>query len=255
MQAKQWQESFSSSLFNGLSGSLAGTFSHKHSTQHQQRFAIYQNNVFYSLTQALGDLYPVIKKLVGNDFFLGTAKNYLHQYPPQQAAMVFFGWQFPQFLADFEHTRALPYLADIARLELMRHQAYHAEEQPALDPENFSALDPRDFENANLRLHASVGLLDSAYPIFSIWQTNQKNAPEQTIDLNNEEAVITVRHHYQVKSFHVNRNTYQFYRYLEKSQTVHSALKQADITCPEAIAKALGLGIQNGLFSQIHLAS
>ncbi|NBR38581.1 MAG: DUF2063 domain-containing protein, partial [Alphaproteobacteria bacterium] len=62
----------------------------------------------------LGDLYPVIKKLVGEDFFTGTASYYIRNNPPQQAAMVNFGQDFPVFLRQFEHTQGMPYLADTA---------------------------------------------------------------------------------------------------------------------------------------------
>ena len=39
--------------------------------------AVYRNNVFAALTKALGDLYPVVKQLVGNGFFAYAANDYV----------------------------------------------------------------------------------------------------------------------------------------------------------------------------------
>ncbi len=109
-----WQKDFHHSLLGHLSNSLQESFQPASTEAQQQRFSIYQNNVFHSLTTALGDLYPVIKKLVGNDFFTGTAGYYLREHPPQQAAMIHFGQDFPDFLTSFEHTSTMPYLATVA---------------------------------------------------------------------------------------------------------------------------------------------
>ncbi len=125
-QLAQWQEKFSLALFDQLTSELQEGFQEISDTACEQRFAIYQNNVFYSLTTALGDLYPVLKNLVGDEFFTGTAGVYFRQYPPQKAAMVFLGENFADFLRTFEHTLKMSYLADLAKLALTRHLAFHA---------------------------------------------------------------------------------------------------------------------------------
>lgn len=47
---------------------------------------IYRNNVFYSLGQALGDIYPVIKALVGDEFFGAMAREFVRAGPRRSGA-------------------------------------------------------------------------------------------------------------------------------------------------------------------------
>ncbi|MGH1485908.1 MAG: HvfC/BufC family peptide modification chaperone [Cellvibrionaceae bacterium] len=249
-QAKQWQNDFTKSLFNGLSEPLATTFSNKGDVQQQQRFAIYQNNVFYSLTQALGDLYPVIKRLVGSEFFDGCASIYIRQNPPQQAAMVYFGHDFPGFLSHFEHTKTMPYLADVATLELARHHAYHADDVVIMEPKDFNGIDDDVFAMSKVSLHPSVHLLSSEFPVFQIWQSNQTDHPsEENIDLNEPESVIIVRHDYERLVFQVDHGTYQFYHALLEKMNISDAASYALENIKVDISSAIALGIQNGFFT------
>jgi len=78
----------------------------------KRRLSVYRNNVFHSLTQALVDLYPLVQRLVGDEFFHATARRYLQEFPPNQAAMVHFGKDFPGFLQRDEIHAGLGYLAD-----------------------------------------------------------------------------------------------------------------------------------------------
>lgn len=47
-----------------------------------KRFDVYRNNVVASLSDALGVAFPVVQKLVGDEFFRAMAGVYLRQHPP-----------------------------------------------------------------------------------------------------------------------------------------------------------------------------
>ncbi|MEO0443102.1 MAG: DNA-binding domain-containing protein [Pseudomonadota bacterium] len=249
MQAKAWQQLFSESLFSGLDKDLSTTFASIDADERQLRFAVYQNNVFYSLSQALSDLYPVVKQLVGDDFFNGLAQAYIRQYPPSRAAMVYFGEGFSEFLANFEHAQSLPYLVDIAALELARHQSYHAADEVVLSAGDFATIEAAAFEQATLKLQASFKLISSAFPIFSIWDSHQQNSAATTIELNEPQWVLIVRHDYQLQTFNVDPGTYRFYHGLDQGLSVADAVTYAVEACDYDIAAAIHLGIGNGFFS------
>jgi len=63
-----------------------------------KRFDVYRNNVAVSLTDALETAFPVVNKLVGNDFFLAMAGAYLRAHPPKSPVMMFYGDEMPTFL-------------------------------------------------------------------------------------------------------------------------------------------------------------
>ncbi len=192
----------------------------------EQRFGIYQNNVFYSLTNALGDLYPVIKQLVGDDFFTGTSSYYLRAKPPKQAAMVHFGTDFPQFLTQFEHTQAMTYLAPVAKLELARHRAYHALDAEPLAVEAIANIPPEALAGASVRPHPSLELMESQHPIFDIWQANQEGADNnKNIDLNEPQCVLIVRPVYDVCMYNVDLGMYHFIDCLLNGHIIQQAIE------------------------------
>jgi hypothetical protein len=97
------------------------------------RFAVYRNNVIVSLIDALADTYPVVRQLVGEEFFHAMAREYALAHPPVSPVMAHYGDGFAEFIAGFPPAAALPYLADMARLEYLYVQVYHAaDEAPAM---------------------------------------------------------------------------------------------------------------------------
>ena len=137
-----------------------------------KRFDVYRNNVVTSLIGAMGDAFPVIKMLVGEQFFDAVAGHYVRINPPTSPLMMFYGSGFPEFLDGFEPARQLPYLPDMARLELARRTAYHAADDPVLDPDALSKIAPEALGAVRLKLHASVQIVSSNHPVFSIWRFN-----------------------------------------------------------------------------------
>ena len=72
--------------------------------QATKRFDVYRNNVAVSLSDALEAAFPVVRKLVGDEFFRAMAGVYLRKFPPSSPLMMFYGEHLPQFLKRFEPT-------------------------------------------------------------------------------------------------------------------------------------------------------
>jgi hypothetical protein len=255
----QWQEKFSLALFDQLTPELQKGFQEISDTACKQRFAIYQNNVFYSLTTALGDLYPVVKNLVGDDFFTGTAGIYFRQYPPQKAAMVFLGENFADFLRTFEHTQKMSYLADIAELELARHRAYHAADKDPLAAEVIAHMAPELLASSSVELHPSLHYVSSSDPIFSIWQNNQEDihneqdesqqeSQQKTITLGEPQQVLVVRPIYTVCMYHIEKSLYDFIQHLHHRDTIANAIEN---TLKDHLEFDVGQSIQFILQTQL----
>ncbi|MBX2809681.1 MAG: putative DNA-binding domain-containing protein [Cellvibrionaceae bacterium] len=258
MKAATWQDDYTRSLFEGLSPALADTFTSTDRKQQQQRFAVYQNNVMHSLSQALADLYPVVKQLVGDDFFKAMAGVFIRQHPPKQAAMVFFGNDFPEFLRHFEHAQALPYLADMAELELARHRAYHAADRPSLDGAALRQLSPEVFEQSSVQLHPSVQLISSRFAVFTLWQAHQQTAAQphaqEKITINEPEQVMVVRQNYALTLFAIDAGSYCFWQQLQAGNTIQQAAATATAQHCIDISQVITISIQEGLFYQLQAA-
>lgn len=142
-----------------------------------RRFNVYRNNVTVSLTEALRQAFPVIRQLLGEEFFAAMAREHLRAHPPTSPMLMHYGQDMPAFLAGFPPVAHLGYLADVARLELALRRSYHAADIQPLPPEALADLPPDRLMAARLKLAPSVLLLRSPWPIHAIWAANVHGLP------------------------------------------------------------------------------
>jgi hypothetical protein len=134
-----------------------------------RRFAIYRNNVAASLTEALETAFPLLRRLLGEDFFRAMAGVHLRAHPPRSPLLMHYGADMPAFLAAFTPVAHLPYLPDVARLELARRAAYHAADAAPFDP---ATLGPTDLTALRLTPAPHLHLVRSRFPLHAIWTAN-----------------------------------------------------------------------------------
>ncbi|NWG24643.1 MAG: putative DNA-binding domain-containing protein, partial [Pseudorhodoplanes sp.] len=94
------QSGFARALLDPARGVPPGVIAH---TGHriQKRFAVYRNNVTASLVTALRTRFPVIEKLVGDEFFAAMARVFVLENPPRSPILAEYGDSFPSFLERF----------------------------------------------------------------------------------------------------------------------------------------------------------
>lgn len=139
-----------------------------------KRFDVYRNNVAVGLTEALETAFPVIRKLVGDDFFRAMAGVHLRKHPPRSPLMMFYGVDMPAFLAGFPPVAHLPYLPDVARIELALRTAYHAADAAPLTGPDLAAVPEADLPGLRFAAHPAAVLIGSRYPAASIWRANAR---------------------------------------------------------------------------------
>jgi hypothetical protein len=118
---------------------------------------------------ALATGFPVIAKLLGEEFFRAMAGVFLRAHPPGDPRLQLWGAKFPGFLARFDPVAHLPYLPDMARLELGLRQSYHAADATPLP---IAGRDPAEVLALKPRLAPATLILRSRFPILTIWQKN-----------------------------------------------------------------------------------
>lgn len=154
------------------------------------RFAVYRNNVYVGLTTALSHRFPVTKRLVGSNFFVGMARAYAADHKPASPLLMNYGDDFPDFIAAFPPATSLAYLADVARIEVAWTEAYHAADRAPLDVAQLSAVPPDHIANMALVPHPSARLIRSAFPAGSIWSAHQSETVAPVTDWRAEAALI-----------------------------------------------------------------
>jgi hypothetical protein len=165
----------------------------------RRRFAVHRNNMVAGLVNGLRERFPVVEKIVGEEFFAAMARAFVRRCPPRSPVLAGYGDELADFLAGFPPARELPYLADVARLEAARTRAYHAADIVPLDVAAFAALSPAEVDSIQVELHPSVELVRSPHPIVTIWAMNcgaRQLAPSD--DWHDEDALVA-RPHLQVE--------------------------------------------------------
>jgi hypothetical protein len=129
-----------------------------------ERMRIYRNTFVATVTAALRLTYPAVDRLVGHEFFDAAAEPFIHVNPPVSAYLNEYGEGFADFLAQFEPTRTLPYLADVARFEWALSVAANAIDAPTLEAGALAAVAPEDHSLIRFEAHPSVSLLALEHP-------------------------------------------------------------------------------------------
>src|SRR5260221_11883911 len=137
------------------------------------RVAIYRRNVLAALSGALEAAYPVTLRLVGAAFFLEAARTFARATPSTSGDLHAYGGEFPEFLSDYSHARALDYLADVARLEWACHESSLAADARGFDFEALARVPPQRGAGIRFTPAPAVRPRASPHPVVSIWEANQ----------------------------------------------------------------------------------
>jgi len=193
------------------------------------RFAVYRNNVMVSLVDALADTYPVVQALVGKVFFSAMARVYAQARPPRSPVLAYFGQDFAAFINSFAPAASVPYLADVARLEMARVLAYHAADVPPISPQTLQDVlsDPQQLASARLVLHSSAQIIASPFAVLSIWAAHQDLPAPSAFDPTPAQTVLVFRHGLTVDILELFKGTAHFVQALHTGHTLLTAADQA----------------------------
>lgn len=176
------QKTFNQALFssptnayNELLQDIHGSDDHERT----QRLNVYRNNVFVSLMTALGEIFPVCKQVVGEDFFNAMARQYVERHPPKSPILSGYGDQFSDFVQHFFPAQSLLYLPCLCDVEYRLLQLTHAAEVPTL---SLAAAQQRLSqvqrpEALSLHLSSQCELISVPFAVGSLYLAHQTETP------------------------------------------------------------------------------
>lgn len=172
----------------------------------EEIFAIYQNNLKANLNAALVAIYPIIKKLLGAEFFNFACHKFIFGYHhkktriyiagnmPRNCNLDEYGSEFPEFLRNFPPSKHLLYLEDIALFEWAVHKVQIANKPQSFDARAISKLQQKDYYKLNLSLRDNTEFITSKYKIAKLWQILSKQAelpPNFHIELQRKQKFLS----------------------------------------------------------------
>lgn len=159
----------------------------------QSGFSVYRNTVVKGCVDALHANFPTVERLVGTEWFRAAAALYVHQSPPTDSRLLHYGADFAAFLDAFEPARQLPYLGNVARIDLAWIDVHTAADEPGLDVASIAGLAPEVLGRMVFPLRAAVRWQwFPAQPAYTIWRSNREavELPAE-LDWSGEGALLT----------------------------------------------------------------
>ena len=147
--------------------------------------SIYANNARVNFTQTLMLTYPVICRLVGEDYFRQCAREYQRLHPSRCGDLQHVGDGFSDYLSNLHRDEEFRYLADVARLEWAYQEALIEFELPTLELNRLAAIEPKYYLELRFMLQPSARVVESSFPVLAIWEANAtpQGPGEDRIDL------------------------------------------------------------------------
>jgi len=217
----------------------------------QGLMGIYQHSAIANTINTLSLSYPVIEKLVGQDFFKAMCREYILKNWPESGNMDDYGQSFSQFLAEYEQAKQLSYLEDVARLEWLFHQSALADDSYNFDWSTLAKVAEADILKLNFLLSPSVKIIHCDVPVDKIWQMNQPNAQEDkalTIEVGNKTFIVLFRQGLKTEMMAIVESEFVLLQSFEAGRRFEVAIERAkvvdaNISIDSCLQKYIQLGL------------
>jgi hypothetical protein len=219
-----------------------------------RRLSIHVRHYEASLTAALSDKFGACAWLAGKDLVSAAARAYVHACPLHQPCIADYGEDFPQFLANWNHARTLPYLESFAVLEWLVGQVSIAISDAPLTWPALAELGPERLLDAALALQPGLRYLRATHGVDRLMTLYLSGTEPERFVLPATDTFIEVRGaRGAVQLAALDGATFAFRTALASGSSVGDAAGRAlDYDTAFDPGTALRLLVQNGLV--IHTA-
>ena len=200
------------------------------------RLAVYANAYFARLVECLGEVFPILKRTLGEEVFTGFATDYLREHPSRAYTLHLLGARFPQFLAEGRPPRDeidtpdwADFLVDLARFEWDLYEVFDGpgiEDTPRLDPTALAALDGPAGETARLIPAPCLRLFTGRFPVSDFYTHARAADPAVELEMPDPQPihVAITRRDYVVRRLPLDPREYHLLDALVRGTPLGTAL-------------------------------
>lgn len=214
------------------------------------RIAIYRNNLREGFRKALALEFPVIERLVGEDYFRQLALSFLAEHPSRAGDLHPIGEPFARFLESRFAATSYAYLADVAALEWAYQQSAIAADAAPFDVAALRDIPVQAYGQLCFTLHPACALVQSQYPVLRIWAVNQPAARgDEVVDLSRgADYVLLRRDGHGVEMRSITAADFALLQAFSRQAPLADALEQArsldvEFDLGEALRRFISLGV------------
>ncbi|MCI0535507.1 MAG: DNA-binding domain-containing protein, partial [Verrucomicrobiales bacterium] len=275
-------------LINLPPGQLEKVITRSRALSAAERLAIYANAYHTRLLECLGEVYPMLKRALGEEAFDGFAFGYLQEYPSRSYTLNELGRHFPPYLQE---TRPTPdnsesesasvdaeddqpalvqdwpdFLIDLARLEWAIYEVFDGagvEGQPLLQADQLLDILPQRWPQAQLHPVACLQLLTTRFPVNDYYTVLRKAKDDEAVPIPSlcESFVALTRRQFVVRRYNLSRTEFELLHAIKEGQTIGAAVERAALTANaevDQLAADLKLWFRNwtaeGFFQSVEMA-
>jgi len=197
-------------------------------------FKIYQHNIRTSLLNVLSDIYPLLIKLLGRDFFSQSMQDYIRNYPSRSSNLHDYGEYVADFLMEYSSTSHLPYLSEVAQFEWLCHGIQFAAQHPPFDIQKLESVPAEKMESLRFILNPAAVLQRFHYPILRIIDLCNGEIDENIHLAEGGVNLLILRREFEIKLISLTATEFVFLQAINESHPLSESLKAANLVAGEA---------------------
>jgi hypothetical protein len=141
-----------------------------------QRLGVYGDAYLLRLRGLLAEDFPRMAELLGEDGFDSLARRYLKAHPSTEPSVRNVGGAMAEFIGQLDGMA--PWMADLARLEWARVNAFDAPDDKPLSAADLAEIDPAAWPQMRLIPVRALEVVDAAWPVDRLWAEEDAAALE-----------------------------------------------------------------------------
>ena len=186
-----------------------------------ERVGVYQTTARSLHVSVLADIYPVCKKILGDNYFKLIAKHFYYLYPSESPDLNQYGKQFPAYILNLlttrDELRDFSYLSDLAKLEWSLERLRFSHDAETLDMQTLQNKCERYGGKVKFSLISGLILLESAYPVAEIWRQHQLDNEYKSIQgLEEKQLMCVYRDGYNVELEVIDKHIYDLMQCIQQ---------------------------------------
>ncbi len=144
------------------------------------RVGVYAEAYFYRLLEVLKEDFPATLEVAGADQFHNLATGYLIDYPPTEPSIFYAGQHFAAYLHTHPIADRVPFISELAGLERIVLESFHAADTPALDDAAMRTIAPEAWPAFAMRTHPATRIVACAWRVDQVLRAVEEDRAWRT---------------------------------------------------------------------------
>ncbi|TGL49089.1 DUF2063 domain-containing protein [Leptospira wolffii] len=187
-----------------------------------QALKVYKEGYLARLTQALGEKFETVWRILGDDGFFEVCSEYILRFPSRTYNLSDYGERFPFFLKERFEEHA--FISETADLELRLSEIFHLSKNERFELQNaFHEANPEDLR---LEFHESLQFLKYAHKILPLWK-NRKSGENGGLPVYETQFVLIGKEGNDLLVREIGEWDWKFGKELSKGSSVLEAVESS----------------------------